>query len=118
MYREFRERFGIIRVDDYYAISSAGGAVFTAYREILRGWDRFALLDPVLGAPSAADRATVRDIAVEVRSQIHRLGRQAESIEQISARLGVAPLTSDSTTGTASPVKSCNEIWETGNIWR
>jgi hypothetical protein len=117
MYRQFRDRFGADRVDDYTATGSAADAVFTAYREVLRGWDRFALVDPAMGQPSTADRATVRDVALQVRSQIRRLRIQAREVERISDRLGIAPLTENSTTGVAVPVTNCVEIWQTGRIW-
>ena len=117
MYREFRDRFGADRVDDYTATGSAADAVYAAYREALKGWDRFALVDPAMGTPSAADRATVRDVALQVRSQVRRLRVQAGEVERISGRLGIAPLTENSTTGVAVPVTNCAEIWQTGRIW-
>jgi len=116
--RAFRDRYGVITVDNYAAISSASNAIVDVYREMRRDWDRFALLDPALGPPSPADRATVRDVAVQVRSQLRRLRSQAEITEESADRLGIAPLTSDAEYGFASPVKSCDEIWRTGQIWR
>ena len=88
------------------------------YRNVRRDWDRFALMDPDLGPSSAADRATVRDIGVQIRSQLRRLQAQAQSIEQSAARLRIDPLTSGAAVGKAAPIKECSEIWRTGRIWR
>ena len=115
--RAFRSRFPARIVDTYAGISSASNALVDSYRAIRQNWDRFALLDPQLGEPSAADRATVRDVGVQVRSQLRLLHYQAEAIERAAGRLGVEPITSDAEMGTASPVRSCSEIWSAGRIW-
>ena len=43
-------RLGTKVVDDYAALSSVTSAIVDDYREVRRGWDRFALLDPSLGS--------------------------------------------------------------------
>jgi len=118
MNREFHDRLGNERVDNYAVVSTASDALVTSYREVRSGWDRFALLDPTLGSPSAADRTTVRDIAVQLRSKLNLINASAEMIEQTSARLGISPLTSGADFGAVMPVKTCDEIWATGRIWR
>lgn len=116
--RPFRDRFGMTAVDNYTAISSVSQGIVDAYRDVRRYWDRFALLDPALGPSSAADQATVRDVAVQARSQVRRLQLQAANIESAAGRLGIAPLTSNAESGAALPVENCSEIWATGQIWR
>ena len=118
MNREFHDRFGNERVDNYAVISSASTTLVNSYRDVRRGWDRFALLDPALGPTSAADRATVRDVAVQLRSQLELIRASAEMIESTAAGLGIPPLTSDADFGAVMPVTSCSEIWRTGRIWR
>jgi hypothetical protein len=118
MNREFHDRFGNERVDNYAVISSASTTLVNSYRDVRRGWDRFALLDPALGPTSAADRATVRDVAVQLRSQLDLIRASAEMIESTAAGLGIPPLTSDADFGAVMPVTSCTEIWRSGRIWR
>jgi hypothetical protein len=118
MNREFHDRFGNERVDNYAVVSTASATLVSTYRDVRTGWDRFALLDPALGPTSAADRATVRDVAVQLRSQLELIGASADMIERTSARLGIEPRTSDADFGAVMPVKNCDEIWRTGRIWR
>lgn len=116
--RAFRGRVSVNTVDSYTAISSASAAIVDAYRDIRQNWYRFALLDPALGPSSQADRATVRDVGLQVRSQLRRLHILADSIEQGADRLGIDALTSDAEYGAASPIGDCAEIWRSGRIWR
>ena len=118
MNREFHDRLGNERVDNYAVVSAASDTLVTSYREVRSGWDRFSLLDPALGSPSSADRATVRDIAVQLRSKLDLMASSANMIERTSARLGISPLTSGADFGAVMPVKTCEEIWTTGRIWR
>lgn len=118
MNREFHDRFGSERVDNYAVVTAGSATLVDSYRDVRRGWDRFALLDPVLGPSSAADRATVRDIAVQLRSQLDLIGTSAEMIESTAATLGIRPLTSEADFGAVMPVRDCGEIWRTGRIWR
>lgn len=118
MNREFHDRFGNDRVDNYAVVTSASVTLVNTYRDARRGWDRFALLDPALGPPSAADRATVRDVAVQLRSQLDLIRMSAEMVESTAAGLGIAPLTSGADFGAVMPVTDCSEIWRTGRIWR
>ena len=118
MGREFHARFGNERVDNYAVVISASATILDTYREVRRGWDRFALLDPALGLPSEADRTTVRDVAVQMRSQLELIGTAADLIDSTAANLGIAPLTSDADFGAVVPVEECREIWRTGRIWR
>jgi hypothetical protein len=118
MNREFHDRFGNERVDNYAVITTAGATLVATYRDVRSGWDRFALLDPALGQPAAADRSTVRDVAVQLRSKLDLIGNSTEMIEKTSNRLGIAPLTSDADFGAVMPAKSCNEIWQRDRIWR
>jgi hypothetical protein len=118
MNREFHDRLGNDRVDNYAVVTSGSVTLVNTYRDVRRGWDRFALLDPALGPPSAADRATVRDVAVQLRSQLDLIRASAEMVESTAAGLGIAPLTSDADFGAVMPVTSCREIWRTGRIWR
>jgi hypothetical protein len=118
MNREFHDRFGNERVDNYAVVITGTGGLVDSYRTVRRGWDRFALLDPSLGAASAADRATVRDVAVQVRSQLNQIRASASMIEATAARLGIAAITSGADFGAAGPVGGCDEIWKTGRIWR
>ncbi|WP_308515083.1 hypothetical protein [Sphingomonas flavescens] len=118
MNREFHDRFGNDRVDNYAVVITGTGGLVDSYRAVRRGWDRFALLDPSLGATSPADRATVRDVAVQVRSQLDQIRASAAMVEATAARLGIAPITSGADFGSAGPVGGCNEIWQTGRIWR
>jgi hypothetical protein len=92
MNREFHDRFGNDRVDNYAVVSSASTTLVNTYRDVRRGWDRFALLDPALGPSSAADRATVRDVAVQLRSQVDLIRASAEMIESTAAGLDIPPL--------------------------
>jgi hypothetical protein len=118
MNREFHDRLGNERVDNYAVVSSASVTLRDTYRDLRGGWERFALLDPALGPSTAADRTTVRDVAVQLRSQLDLIRAAAEMIESTSARLGIAPLTSDADYGGVMPVGNCDEIWRTGRIWR
>lgn len=118
MNREFHDRFGNQRVDNYAVVITATSGLVDAYRSVRRGWDRFALLDPSLGATSTADRATVRDVAVQVRSQLGQIRAAAAMIESTASGLGIAPLTSQADFGAAVPVRNCDEIWSTSHIWR
>jgi len=118
MNREFHDRLGNERVDNYAVVASASATIVNTYREVRAGWDRFALLDPALGTPSAEDRANVRNVAVQLRSQLDLIRSSASMIETTSSRLGIAPLISGADFGAVMPVGSCNEIWRTGRIWR
>lgn len=118
MNREFHDRLGNNRVDNYAVVKSGSVTLVDTYRDVRRGWDRFALLDPALGPPSAADRATVRDVAVQLRSQLDLIRASAEMVESTASRLGIAPLKSDADFGAVMPVTNCGEIWRTGRIWR
>jgi hypothetical protein len=118
MNREFHDRLGNERVDNYAVVTSGTVSLVDAYRDVRRGWDRFALLDPSLGPPSAADRATVRDVAVQVRSQLELISKSAEMVELTAARLQIPPLKSGADFGAVMPVSNCTEIWRTGSIWR
>lgn len=118
MNREFHERLGNERVDNYAVVTSASVTLVNTYRDVRRGWDRFALLDPALGPSSALDRATVRDVAVQLRSQLDLIRSSAEMIESTAARLDILPLKSDADFGAVGPVTECSEIWRTGRIWR
>lgn len=118
MNREFHDRFGNERIDNYTVVATASVGIVNAYRDVRRGWDRFSLLDPALGPSSAADRATVRDVAVQLRSQLQFIGMSAEMIEATAAGLEIQPLKSDADFGAIVPVTNCNEIWRTGRIWR
>jgi hypothetical protein len=118
MNREFHDRFGNERVDNYAVVTSASLTLINTYRDVRSGWDRFALLDPALGPSSAADRATVRDVAVQLRSQLDLIRGSAQMIESTAARLGISSLKSDADFGAVTPVTNCSEIWRTGRIWR
>ena len=118
MNRQIHDRLGNERVDNYAVVSSASTTLVNTYRDLRRGWDRFALLDPALGPSSPADRATVRDVAVQLRSQLDLIRSSAEMIESTGARLGIPPLKSGADFGAVMPVGDCGEIWRTGRIWR
>lgn len=117
MRRAMGARLGPKVVDDYAGISSVTGSIVDDYRDARRGWDRFALLDPSLGSSSPADRATVRDVAVQVRSQLRHIRVNAGYVESLAGQLGISPLFSDADLGSVTPVSSCDEIWRTGRIW-
>ena len=117
MRRAMGARVGVKVIDDYAGISSVTGSIVDDYREVRRGWDRFALLDPSLGSPSPADRATVRDVAIQVRSQLKHIRLSAGYVESLAGQLGISPLFSDADLGSVTPVSSCAEIWRTGRIW-
>lgn len=117
MNREFHDRLGNERVDNYAVVTAASATLVDTYRDLRRGWDRFALLDPALGQSSATDRATVRDVAVQLRSQLELIGTSAAMIESTAATLEIPPLTSGADFGAVTPVTSCGEIWRTGRIW-
>lgn len=118
MNREFHDRFGNERVDNYTVIASASVTILNTYRDVRSGWNRFALLDPALGQPSAADRTTVRDVAVQLRSQLELIETAAEMIETTAAGLEIPPLISNADFGAVVPVTNCSEVWRTGRIWR
>lgn len=118
MNREFHDRFGNERVDNYIVVASASATLLNTYRDVRTGWNRFALLDPALGRPSAADRTTVRDVAVQLRSQLDLIRTAAEMIETTAAGLDIPPLKSDADFGAVEPVTNCNEVWRAGRIWR
>ena len=118
MNREFHDRFGNERVDNYIVVASASATLLNNYRDVRTGWNRFALLDPALGQPSAADRTTVRDVAVQLRSQLDLIRTAAEMIETTAAGLDIPPLKSDADFGAVEPVTNCNEVWRAGRIWR
>ena len=117
MRRAMGARLGVKVVDDYAGLSSVTGSIVEDYRNVRRGWDRFALLDPSLGSPSQADRATVRDVAVQVRSQLRHIRLNADYVESLAGQLGIKPSFSDADLGSVTPVSSCAEIWRTGQIW-
>jgi hypothetical protein len=118
MNREFHDRLGTDRVENYAVVTAATVTLVDTYRDVRRGWDRFALLDPSLGPASDADRSTVRDVAVQLRSQLALIRGSAEMIESTAARLDIRPLKSDADFGAVMPATSCAEIWRTGKIWR
>jgi hypothetical protein len=118
MNREFHDRLGNERVDNYAVVIAASATLVDTYRDVRRGWDRFALLDPALGAASGADRATVRDVAVQVRSQLDLIGASARMVESTAGSLEIPPLRSDADFGAVAPVTNCGEIWRTQRIWR
>ena len=118
MNREFHDRFGNERVDNYTVVQAASNTLVNTYRDVRSGWDRFALLDPALGPSSSADRSTVRDVAVQLRSQLDLIGKSTDMIERTSARIGIPALTSDADFGAVMPVRSCNDIWQRDRIWR
>jgi hypothetical protein len=118
MNREFHDRLGNERVDNYAVVSSASDMMVNSYRDVRGDWDRFGLLDPALGPPSAADRATVRDVAVQLRSKLDLIRSSAEMIERTAARLEIPPLISGADFGAVVPVRNCSEIWSNGRIWR
>lgn len=118
MNREFHDRFGNDRVDNYAVVASASVTLVNTYRDVRSGWERFALLDPALGPSSPADRATVRDVAVQLRSQLDLIGTSAQMIETTAASLRIPPLKSEADFGAVAPVRDCSEIWRTGRIWR
>ena len=118
MNREFHDRFGNERVDNYIVVASASATLLNTYRDVRTGWNRFALLDPALGQPSAADRTTVRDVAVQLRSQLELIRTAAEMIETTAAGLDIPPLKSAADFGAVVPVTNCNEVWSAGQIWR
>jgi len=118
MNREFHDRFGNERVDNYIVVASASATLLNTYRDVRTGWNRFALLDPALGRPSAADRTTVRDVAVQLRSQLDLIRTAAEMIETTAAGLDIPPLKSNAEFGAVGPVTKCSEVWSTGRIWR
>ena len=118
MRRSMGVRLGPKVIDDYAGISSVTASIVENYRDVRRGWDRFALLDPSLGSPSQADRATVRDVAVQVRSQLKHIRVSAGYTESLADQLGIAPSLSDADLGSITPVSGCDEIWRTGRIWR
>jgi len=117
MRRAMGARVGVKVIDDYAGISSVTGSIVDDYRDVRRGWDRFALLDPSLGSPSPADRATVRDVAIQVRSQLRHIRLSAGYVGSLAGQLGISPLFSDADLGSVTPVSSCAEIWRTGRIW-
>jgi hypothetical protein len=118
MNREFHDRLGTDRVENYAVVTAATVTLVDTYRDVRRGWDRFALLDPSLGPASGTDRSTVRDVAVQLRSQLALIRGSAEMIESTAARLDIRPLKSDADFGAVMPATSCAEIWRTGKIWR
>ena len=118
MNREFHDRLGNERVDNYAVVTASSATLVDTYRDVRRGWDRFALLDPALGPASPADRATVRDVAVQLRSQLNLIDASARMIESTAAGLGIPPLRSDADFGAVEPVTNCGEIWRTQRIWR
>jgi hypothetical protein len=118
MRRAMGARLGPKVVDDYAGISSVTASIVDDYRDVRRGWDRFALLDPSLGSPSQADRATVRDVAVQVRSRLKHIRVSTNYVENLADQLGIAPLLSDADLGSIRPVSGCDEIWRSGRIWR
>ncbi|HET7575363.1 MAG TPA: hypothetical protein VFK19_02215 [Sphingomicrobium sp.] len=117
MNREFHDRLGNDRVDNYAVVTAASTTLVDTYRDVRRGWDRFALLDPALGPASAADRTTVRDVAVQLRSQLDLIRTSATMIESTAASLEIPPLKSDADFGAVMPVTNCGEIWRTRRIW-
>ena len=117
MRRAMGARLGVKAIDDYAALSSVTGSIVDDYRDVRRGWDRFALLDPSLGSPSEADRATVRDVAIQVRSRLRHIRINAAYVESVADQLRIPPLFSDADLGSVTPVSSCAEIWRTGRIW-
>ena len=117
MNREFHDRFGTKQVDNYALVVSASAILVNSYREVRSDWDRFALLDPALGPSSAADRATVRDVAIQLRSKLDLIRSSAEMIEETASRLRIPALTSGADFGSVTPVANCGEIWRNGRIW-
>ena len=118
MSRELHDRLGNERVDNYSGVMTASSMLVNAYRDVRRGWDRFALLDPALGNSSPQDRATVRDVAVQVRSQLDLIRSLAGMIDATAETLKIQPLTSSADYGAVTPVTACGQIWQTRRIWR
>lgn len=117
MRRAMGARLGVKVVDDYAGISSVTDSIVDDYRDVRRGWDRFALLDSSLGSPSQADRATVRDVAVQIRSRLRHIRLNATYVERLADQLRIPASLSDADLGSVTPVSSCAEIWRTGRIW-
>ncbi len=118
MNREFHDRLGNDRVDNYAVIATVTESVVNSYRDVRSEWDGFALLDPALGPPSAGDRAAVRNAAVQIRSQLDLIRTSTALIRRTADGLGIPPITSDAEFGSVTPVSNCAEIWRTGRIWR
>ena len=118
MSRELHDRLGNERVDNYTGVMTASSMLVNAYRDVRRGWDRFALLDPALGTSSPEDRATVRDVAVQVRSQLDLIRSLAGMIDATAETLKIQPLTSSADYGAVVPVTNCSQVWQTRRIWR
>ena len=118
MRRAFGERFGVALVDNYALVSTTSQSIGDSFNLIRLGWDRFALMDPSLGPVAAADRAAVKDAAVQVRAHLGRLKFRVEWIDKTADRLGIPPLTSDANMGSVQPVTSCDQIWQSGQVWR
>lgn len=117
MNRELHDRLGNDRVDNYAVVATATDSLVSSYRDVRRQWDSFALLDPALGPPSAADRTAVRNAAIQVRSQLDLIRASTGMIRTTAGRLGIPPITSDAEFGSVTPVSDCAEIWTTGRIW-
>jgi hypothetical protein len=60
----------------------------------------------------------VRDVAVQVRSQLDLIGASARMVESTAGSLEIPPLRSDADFGAVAPVTNCGEIWRTQRIWR
>lgn len=117
MHRSLLARYGVVVIDNYGLLSGATAALNDHAQDVRRDWGRFALLDPSLGAASPADRATVRDVAVQVRFGLQRIEQLAGTIDMTAAALDIPPSRSDAVGGSITPVRDCSEIWRTGRIW-
>ena len=117
MRRAFGERFGVALVDNYALISTTSQSVGESFNLIRLGWDRFALMDSSLGPVAPADRAAVKDAAVQVRAHLARIKYRVGWIESTADRLGIPALTSDANMGSAQPVTNCGQIWQSGRVW-
>lgn len=118
MRRAFGERFGVAQVDNYALVSTTAQSIGDSFNLVRLGWDRFALMDSSLGPVTQADRAAVKDAAIQVRAHLGRIKYRVGWIESTADRLGIPARTSDANMGSARPVTNCNQIWQSGQVWR
>lgn len=93
-------------------------AVQDAAAQMRGKWDLFRLLDPQFGAPTAADRATVRTAGAAILTELRTIEFALDMIEKQAPLLSVEPAQPFDREFGILPVRSCAEVWANGTAYR
>ena len=109
-----RERYGDKTAD---TVGSVQFNLRTAERsggDVEREWFELQRLNPRLGSVTEADRAAVRDSAVQIKASLFMLRKSSDTLVRLMDKLEV-PHRAEMT---IRPVQSCQQMWQTGKAFR